>query len=209
MHITWRHVHRQAGANCTDAKLYFWQIFQFFFYPNGTWTHPPTSKLFWDFWNFFNFAKPLILCPPVCDAPWRGKHAPKYSRLICNAQCILMPGGHHQLTTPYNSTQLSLVFSWWCPRCHGLSVYAVCVQSCQVESWGCCISWVFSVISTSRRDSVAIQRGGGRGSSRIFPWSPRAYVVPTWFSGGGGGSGRIFSPVAKSNFYPTLSNIRG
>ena len=31
----------------------------FFFYPNGTWTHPPTSKLFLDFWNFFNFAKPL------------------------------------------------------------------------------------------------------------------------------------------------------
>ena len=31
----------------------------FFFYPNGTWTHPPTSKLFLDFWNVFNFAKPL------------------------------------------------------------------------------------------------------------------------------------------------------
>ena len=59
MHITWRHVHRQAGANCTDAKLYFGTIFQFFFYPNLTWTHPPTSKLFLDFWNFFNFAKPL------------------------------------------------------------------------------------------------------------------------------------------------------
>ena len=28
----------------------------FFYYPNGTWTHPPTSKLFLD---FFNFAKPL------------------------------------------------------------------------------------------------------------------------------------------------------
>ena len=54
-----RHVHRQAGANCTDAKLYFWTVFQFFFYQNGTWTHPPTSKLFLDFWNFFNFAKPL------------------------------------------------------------------------------------------------------------------------------------------------------
>ena len=52
-------MHRQAGANCTDAKLYFRTIFQFFFYPNGTWTHPPTSKLFLDFWNFFNFAKPL------------------------------------------------------------------------------------------------------------------------------------------------------
>ena len=52
-----RHVHRQAGANCTDAKLYFWTIFQFFYYPNGTWTLPPTSKLFLDFWIFFNFAK--------------------------------------------------------------------------------------------------------------------------------------------------------
>ena len=31
----------------------------FFFYPNGTWTHPPTSKLFFYFWNCFNFAKPL------------------------------------------------------------------------------------------------------------------------------------------------------
>ena len=40
------HVHRQAGVN---AKLYFWTIFQFFFYPNGTWTHPPTSKLFLEF----------------------------------------------------------------------------------------------------------------------------------------------------------------
>ena len=66
MHITWRHVHRQAGANCTDAKLNFWMIFQFFFYPNGTWTHPPTSKLFLDFWNFFNFAKPLRI-------PWTAR----------------------------------------------------------------------------------------------------------------------------------------
>ena len=55
-----RHVHRQAGANCTDAKLYFWTV-SIFFYPNGTWTHPPTSKLFFDFLNFFNFAKPLRL----------------------------------------------------------------------------------------------------------------------------------------------------
>ena len=49
----------QQGANCTDAKLCFWTIFQFFFYPNETWTHPPTSNFFLDFWNFFNFAKPL------------------------------------------------------------------------------------------------------------------------------------------------------
>ena len=60
MHITWRHVHRQAGANCTDAKLYFWTIFQFFFFIQMG-PRPPTSKLFLDFWNFFNFAKPLIM----------------------------------------------------------------------------------------------------------------------------------------------------
>ena len=60
------HACTSRGATCTakqgrivDAKLYFWKFFQFFFYPNGTWTHPPTSKLFLDFWNFFNFAKPL------------------------------------------------------------------------------------------------------------------------------------------------------
>ena len=50
-------MHRQAGANCTDAKLYFWTIFQFFFYPNGTWH--PLPFFVWDFWNVFNFAKPL------------------------------------------------------------------------------------------------------------------------------------------------------
>ena len=39
---------------------------------------------------------------------------PRQQRRMPNSH--LMPGGHHQLTTPYNSTQLSLVFSWWCPR---------------------------------------------------------------------------------------------
>ena len=28
MHTLRRHMHRQAGSNCTDAKLYFWTIFQ-------------------------------------------------------------------------------------------------------------------------------------------------------------------------------------
>ena len=42
------------------CKTLFLDNFPFFFYPNGTWTHPPTSKLFLDFWNLFNFAKPLI-----------------------------------------------------------------------------------------------------------------------------------------------------
>ena len=49
----------QSRGELYSAKLYFWSIFQFFFYPNETWTHPPTSKLFWDFLDFFNFAKPL------------------------------------------------------------------------------------------------------------------------------------------------------
>ena len=40
-------------------NLIFGRFPIFFFYPNETWTHPPTSKLFLDFWNFFNFAKPL------------------------------------------------------------------------------------------------------------------------------------------------------
>ena len=52
-------MHRQAGANCTDAKLYFWTIFQFFFIiqmgPGPT--HPLPNY----FWNFFNFAKPLTV----------------------------------------------------------------------------------------------------------------------------------------------------
>ena len=53
-------MHRQAGANCTAlGKTLFLDNFPIFFYPNGTWTHPPTSKLFLDFLNFFNFAKPL------------------------------------------------------------------------------------------------------------------------------------------------------
>ena len=55
-----RHVHRQAWGELYRCKTLFLDNFPiFFFYPNGTWTHPPTSKLFLDFWNFFNFAKPL------------------------------------------------------------------------------------------------------------------------------------------------------
>ena len=65
-------MHRLAGANCTDAKLYLWTIFQFVFDPNGTWAHPPTSKLFLDFWNFFNFAKPLNLRVSSVVSPQAG-----------------------------------------------------------------------------------------------------------------------------------------
>ena len=52
MHITWRHVHRQAGANCTDAKLYFWTIFHFFL---SKWDlDPPTHfQIIFGFLEFF------------------------------------------------------------------------------------------------------------------------------------------------------------
>ena len=57
-----RHVAPRAPPSRGELyrrKTYFGRFSNFFFYPNGTWTHPPTSKLFLDFWNFFNFAKPL------------------------------------------------------------------------------------------------------------------------------------------------------
>ena len=60
MHITWRHVHRQAGANCTGAKLYFWQIFQFFIFiqmaPGPT---HPLPNYFWIFGIFLTLQSPL------------------------------------------------------------------------------------------------------------------------------------------------------
>ena len=61
--------HDQAGVNCTDAKLYFWTIFNFFL---SKWDLDPlpTSTLFLDFWNFFNFAQPLTpamyACMSIC-----------------------------------------------------------------------------------------------------------------------------------------------
>ena len=61
------HACTSRGATCTAKQgrivqtqhFIFGRFSNFFFYPNGPWTHPPTSKLFLDFWNFFNFAKPL------------------------------------------------------------------------------------------------------------------------------------------------------
>ena len=50
------------GELCRRKTLFLAYFPIFYFYPNGTLTHPPTSKLFLDFWNFFNFAKPLSLC---------------------------------------------------------------------------------------------------------------------------------------------------
>ena len=37
--------------------------------------------------NFQDY--PPILCPPVCNSPWRDKHATKYVQLIRNAQWFL------------------------------------------------------------------------------------------------------------------------
>ena len=58
------HVPPRAPSSRSELyrrKTLFFDDFPiFFYYPNGTWTHPPTSKLFLDFLNFFNFAKPLI-----------------------------------------------------------------------------------------------------------------------------------------------------
>ena len=46
-----------TGNNIT--KLNLWTIFQLFFYPNETWTHPPTSNLFWIFGIFLTLQSPL------------------------------------------------------------------------------------------------------------------------------------------------------
>ena len=60
MHTLRRHVHRQAGVNCTDAKLYFWTIFQLFL---SEWDqNPPTHFQFcFGCLECFNFAKPLTI----------------------------------------------------------------------------------------------------------------------------------------------------
>ena len=60
MHITWRHVHRQAGGNCTDAQLYFWQIFQFFiFIQMGPGPTHPLPNNFWIFGIFLTLQSTL------------------------------------------------------------------------------------------------------------------------------------------------------
>ena len=51
----------KQGRIVQTQNFIFGRFSNFFYYPNGTWTHPHTSKLFLDFWNFFNFAKPLRL----------------------------------------------------------------------------------------------------------------------------------------------------
>ena len=113
----------------------------FFFYPNGTWTHPPTSKLFLDFWNFFNFAKPLIWI-----VIWFSRRAP------IDIQCS------------ERYTELSHIIAqgpWFGKKKTASSAKVHTIG--ELPSWGCWISWVFSVISRSRRDSV-----GGRVVAEFF-----------------------------------------
>ena len=60
------------GATCTakQGELFvvqtqnfiFGRFSNFFFYPNETLTHPPTSNFFWIFGKKINFAKPLSNC---------------------------------------------------------------------------------------------------------------------------------------------------
>ena len=57
-----RHVHRQAAANCTDAKLYFLTIFQFFFFIQmGPGPTHPLPNYFWIFGIFLTLQSPLCL----------------------------------------------------------------------------------------------------------------------------------------------------
>ena len=56
-----RHVHRQAGANCTDAKLYLWTVFQFFFFIQmGPGPTHPLPNYFWIFGIFLTLQSPLL-----------------------------------------------------------------------------------------------------------------------------------------------------
>ena len=51
-------MHRQARANCTDATLYFWMIFQFFLLSEWDLDPPTHFHLFWYFWNFLTLQSP-------------------------------------------------------------------------------------------------------------------------------------------------------
>ena len=63
-----------------------------------------------------------LICPSLCPRHvGRNNYVPLFgvdpiewrlTRYYVICDVIVMPGGHYQLTTLYNSTQLSLVFSW-------------------------------------------------------------------------------------------------
>ena len=53
-------MHRQAGANCTEAKLYFWTIFQFFFMQMGPGSTHPLPNSFFIFGIFLTLQSPLL-----------------------------------------------------------------------------------------------------------------------------------------------------
>ena len=58
--ISRRRVHRQAGTNCTDTKVYFWTIFQFFFIIQmGPGPTHPLPNYFWIFGIFLTLQSPL------------------------------------------------------------------------------------------------------------------------------------------------------
>ena len=53
-------MNHQAGSNCTDAKLYFWTIFQFFFIIQmGPGPTHPLPNYFWIFGIFLTLQSPL------------------------------------------------------------------------------------------------------------------------------------------------------
>ena len=54
-----RHVHRHAGANCTDAKLNFWTMFPFFFIQMGPGPTHPLPNYFWIFGIILTLQSPL------------------------------------------------------------------------------------------------------------------------------------------------------
>ena len=69
-------MHRQAGANCTDAKLYFLDDFPIFFFIQmgpGPTTHP--LPIFCGFFEFFK----------LCKAP-KFHHCKSVNLLILNDQ---------------------------------------------------------------------------------------------------------------------------
>ena len=86
------HVPSSRGELYRRKTLFLDDFPIFFYYPNGTWTHPPTSKLFLDFWNFFNFAKPLKTGVLFVERDIKERH-PRKSRhyVVCGT---LITFGH-------------------------------------------------------------------------------------------------------------------
>ena len=56
-------MHAVSKERIVQTQNFVFGRFSNFFYPNETWTHPPTSKFFWDFWNFLTLQSPLTNLP--------------------------------------------------------------------------------------------------------------------------------------------------